>query len=439
MKKRNKSLSKRLLASSLALAMCASMVCTTAFAAEPDPVEDYVYVYINVTEGEISQGDAPTKPNIQAPDGQIIKDVEDAKSELEAAKEGEGDNKTAPVFDADGALTGAVDAALDNLEAAQKDIAEAAPKTPAETPEIPETPETPEIPETPETTEPAPAADEGEDGESETPVTPEPEKSFADQVNDRVEALETAKTETERQVADALEAAKSALDKAKEDLTSQFNTDREKLQGELTAAANAAQASNDAVTAFETEQANTIKALEAEKAALEYKEPKAPVLAEGGDYTAYQAEYDKYVADYANYKKEVSDFEKKLADTKADLEKKAGELKTAADNAKKTVEAAKGSLNTFNSKTLDEYVADYVKLHETDDAVKAYNDAVTAYENATTTYNNLISGQDEASKPFSEAVSDYNTAANAFNQDVGVVNPDGTYTRTEQGTTCQRQ
>ena len=79
MKKRNKNVLKRALASIVALTMCTSMLSTAAFAAEaedeatkPDDRKDYVYVFISVSSDPVTpnEDDLPTF-NVEKPDNTL--------------------------------------------------------------------------------------------------------------------------------------------------------------------------------------------------------------------------------------------------------------------------------------------------------------------------------------------------------------------------------
>lgn len=453
MKKRNMTLPKRLLAMSLSLAMCAGMVCTTAFAESAS--DDYVYVYINVKPDSVETIKAP---EFEADDS-AKQALDTAKSEVETAVDQvtEANKKLdggAPEFKEPTADTnppgqsnldvakGAVEGALEELTGVDK-------------PEYKEATDTP-------------APDAQTDDQTPDPDTPaEPEnKSFTDTVNDTIKELNDEAANTQGEV----EAGKSTADEAAQ--AKDENGDDSTLAAEkakLDAAAKEAldalnQARADAELAVEAanERTEAFNAKDFQKelddaiAALEKPTnkptaptaPVAPVVENFETYEAYEAafatyetaretyeaDFETYQTKFKEYEDAVSKYNANVAQLKADHDKALADEKKAADDkveaAKAQLQAAQAALDAFNA-IKDKYGPGTEEIPGLDvaansEVIQKYNDALKAYNDAVAGYNGKANAYNDAAGKYNNAVVEYDQAVDEYNKKVeGIKSAEG--------------
>ena len=428
MKKRNKTLIKRLLASSLALTMCLGMACTSAFAAGEGKAEDYVYVYINVTQDAVEEGEVTAPPTFDAgetpkPTEADEKIVTDAKSSVETKEEENENSKlefNAGEAKATAGLTetaeGAVTGALEALETAKPDAPEYT--APSETEEG----QTPDPSET--------ALTSGESGSGEGETTPEStvpaNKEFVDGVTGRVDALNQANTQTQKDAGEAQSAAQGA-GTALKDAEAKLNEELSKLTTDLTAAKTEAEstieAANSTIAAYEVNK----KALEDSLASAisDLGEKPAETFRERGteeseaDYVAAQ---NAWVKEYEDYNAKVADIQSEYGEQITKLGNDYTAAQNAAEDAQKAIDEASKALEALNNKGSEGYSK--LEADSTLAAIEEYNKAVEEYQKAANGYNNLIGNYDKAATDYNtavdkynQAIDDHNTAADTWNKE----------------------
>lgn len=479
MKKRNTHVLRRLLAVALALNLGVSTMAISVSAyggghgggggpgsgggnnpsrteTTPDP-EDYVYVYINVEPENVEEKDADegSKPTFDAEGTDKV--LAETKKEADDAKVNPDDK---PVFDEDGKTTGALQEAIDKaneelgeLEGTDKPTYSQPSETEPPSEDEENEPGTTEPgttePETtePETTEPssdtpaavtpAPVEESGETGsesgsEPENPTFADQIKDTVNNINDRVEDLNEAKSETDTAVqgglkdADeaqkAVQEAKTKLDEALNELQSDFESKKSTAEEKVAEAEEYLKTYEETMSARETELQNDLNTKLAEAEALKPSSETAPVRQEGQSEEEYVAQYDAWVAASTAYNNKLTELQTAYEAAKKELSDKYEEAKKEVADAQNAFKEASDALTLLLGEKDGEF---YKTLEGLDAPIKAYNDAVNAYNakvedyNAVAkSYNDAADAVDKAVGDYNEAVGDHNTAAGEYNDKV---------------------
>lgn len=395
MKKRNMTLPKRVLAMSLSFAMCAGMVCTTAFANEADEAANNVYVYVGVDVVETEKaeeftgkfgGNEADKAALDAEKAgldETAKSIDDITDDLK---------KNDPKFEGDkGAIEtaqGAVNGALDKLQAADK------PTYPAET-------------ETDKSDAPAEAKD----------------PSFADKVNGAVDELNDAQKATDdaaKADADKADKDSDALETEKTEKDKYFNGEaKTKLEEAKNTATKAVDDAKDAVKACQDEKARLDEDLNTQIANLgERPSDTAPVRQEGQSDAEYAAVHNAWVQACEDYNAKLAPIQAQYEQDSADLKLQSDAAVQAVAEAEAALKTANEELNAYNASAQKEYdilngKADEIQgIH---DKLDEYNTAVKESDELKDGYDHLAGEYNAAAKDYNEAVKDYNDAVKDYN------------------------
>lgn len=408
MKKRNMTLPKRVLAMSLSLAMCAGMVCTTAFANDADEAANNVYVYVGVdvvdtTEAEEFSGtfgkteaektdlknEKETLDKTATKIDSTKEDLEDRKPTFEKPTNEEGKTLTEVM---DNALKD-VNGALDNLEKAEKPT--------------------------------YPSAEADNSGDPAGTKEPETVKEYNDRIgelNKEQQATDKAASDDAAKAdADAEQLEKDLAEKDKDFTEEQKDNVKGKLEEAKNTATKAVDDAKDAVKACQDEKARLDEDLSTQIANLgERPSETAPVRQEGQSDAEYAAVHNAWV-------QACEEYNAKLAPIQAQYDRDSAALKTQSDAAVQAAADAEAALKTATEELaaynetakkeygiLDEQAKDIQKIQN---ELNKYSDAVKESDESVDGYDHIAGDYNAAAGEYNEALGNYNNAVKEYNED----------------------
>ncbi len=396
MKKHTMNLSKRLLASTLALAMCLGMTCTTAFAANDN--QENVYVYVGVDVVDVSNvPEFEGKLDVTDEEKAALKELEDNVKHGGETADRAYDNipETKPDFDAGEELQDAVDRAAtevaERLEALENNGTTPKPEYAA--------------PETDKPTEPA-----------ETSETKAPAFDAKD-VNNRVDALNKAQEETDKVVSEAQKEADKTLGELNAEEAEVLKTleeEKGKLEEAKSDAEEKVTAANQAVTDCETKQAELKADFEKQIADLAETKPDDTFRERREDESEadYVAAQNAWVQEHEDYNAKVDEINKALEAAQADLKVQSDAAKQAVLDAQAALDKASDDLTAYNKLAEGEFD----KLAEKNQDIKDHNEKLGNYNSAVEKYGENAVDYNNAAGAYENAVKDYDKAADAYNK-----------------------
>lgn len=460
--KQNNSFMRRGFALFLSLVMCLGLLQVPAFATdgggeadnppatnndsnsneanESREANDYVYVYINVTNKAENPPEMPTFEQTEA--GKAANEaVENAKTEFDQAQQ-ELSNKLDDVKAGVENLTKDQQATEEAMTSVQNAVDTATKSLNALEEKKPAVGQETNSSNTPEDTNSSengiPSGTQSEENENgllmdQTTADANPAQDLNErvqEVNKKLEELNDKVNGINQDVADAndkvgeLEAAKTETEAAAQQTTTKVNqqisdleTQRKTFKEKEQAAQAAVDEAKKAIADCENKKETLEKDLAAQIDALVKPAEEAPTLASGQDY-------DSYLSAYEEWKTACKTYNDELAKIQKDYDTKAAELEAAS-------EAAVAQVNEANAA----YAAARTELTKVDDLVelaKASKAEIDVYKGQVEQYNEAAgsdpaAGDETSAAPAADdtqsaATEGYNEKAQAFNGNVGNYN-----------------